>query len=106
MRWLTGLLLLALLGLQWSLWFGEGNWRYVQELHEVKRLQQIENEQLRSRNDALEAEVEDLRSGSEAVEERARRDLGMIREDEVFFLPVDPAPGTQPQPLVDHRRDE
>lgn len=96
MRWLTGLLLAALLALQWSLWFGEGGWRYVQELREVKRLQQIENEQLRSRNEALEAEVEDLRSGSEAVEERARRDMGMIREDEVFFLPVDPAPALQP----------
>lgn len=92
MRWLTGLLLVTLLGLQWSLWFGEGSWRYVQELREVQRLQQIENERLRSRNEALEAEVEDLRSGSEAVEERARRDLGMIREDEVFFLPIDPAP--------------
>ena len=104
MRWLIGLLVAALLGLQWSLWFGEGSWRYVQELREAKRLQQIENEQLRSRNQALEAEVEDLRSGSEAVEERARRDLGMIREDEIFFLPVDPTPGTQP--LTDDRRDD
>ena len=98
MRWLLGLLIAALIGLQWSLWFGDGSWRYVQELREAKRLQQIENEELRSRNQALEAEVEDLRSGSEAVEERARRDLGMIREDEVFFLPVDPGGGTQHGP--------
>lgn len=104
MRWLIGVLLAALLGLQWSLWFGEGSWRYVQELRETKRLQQIENEQLRSRNQALEAEVEDLRSGSEAVEERARRDLGMIREDEVFFLPIDPIPGNPP--LTEGRRDD
>jgi cell division protein FtsB len=90
MRWVTALLFAALLGLQWSLWFGEGSWRYVDELREAKRLQQIENEELRSRNRALEAEVEDLRDGTEAVEERARRDLGMIREDEVFFFPIDP----------------
>ena len=90
MRWLIVILLAALLGLQWSLWFGEGSWRYVQELREAQRVQESENEKLRSRNRALEAEVEDLRSGSEAVEERARRDMGMIREDEVFFLPVDP----------------
>ena len=93
MRWLAVALLAALLGLQWSLWFGEGSWRYVQELREVQRLQEIENERLRNRNRALEAEVEDLRTGSEAVEERARRDMGMIREDEVFFLPVDPPGG-------------
>lgn len=95
MRWFLGLLLAALIGLQWSLWFGEGGWTDVQELREAKRLQQIENEELRGRNRALEAEVEDLRGGSEAVEERARRDLGMIREDEVFFLPVDPGMGLQ-----------
>jgi cell division protein FtsB len=90
MRWLALLLLAILLGLQWSLWFGEGSWPYVHELRDAKRLQQIENEQLLYRNRALEAEVEDLRSGSEAVEERARRDMGMIREDEVFFFPVGP----------------
>ncbi len=93
MRWLLGLLVAALIGLQWSLWFGEGGWRDVQKLREANRLQQIENDELRSRNRALEAEGEDLRSGIEAVEERARRDLGMIREDEVFFLPVDPGVG-------------
>ena len=103
MRWLTAILLAALLGLQWSLWFGEGSWRYVQELREVQRLQEIENEKLRGRNRALEAEVEDLRSGSEAVEERARRDMGMIREDEVFFLPVDP-PGER-SPATGRARD-
>lgn len=105
MRWLIGLLLVALLGLQWSLWFGEGSWRYVQELQDAKRLQQVENERLRSRNRALEAEVEDLRSGTEAVEERARRDLGLIREDEVFFFPVEPEPGAPSGPPVERPRD-
>jgi cell division protein FtsB len=103
MRWLIAILLVALLGLQWSLWFGEGSWRYVQELREAQRVQEGENEKLRIRNRALEAEVEDLRSGSEAVEERARRDMGMIREDEVFFLPVDP-PGER-GPTAGRARD-
>lgn len=103
MRWLIGLLLVALLGLQWSLWFGEGGFRYVQELREAKRLQQVENERLKGRNRALEAEVEDLRGGTEAVEERARRDLGLIREDEVFFFPVEP--GAQSEPPVERQRD-
>lgn len=93
MRWGLGLLALALVGLQFSLWFGESSWRYVHELREAKQVQQLENETLRGRNRALEAEVEDLRDGSEAVEERARRDLGMIREDEVFFFLVEPVPG-------------
>jgi len=104
MRWLLGLLLAALIGLQWSLWFGEGNWRDVLELREANRLQHIQNEELRSRNRALEAEVKDLRSGSDAVEERARRDLGMIREDEIFFLPVDPGVGMRVEP-EDPRND-
>jgi cell division protein FtsB len=101
MRWVTVLLFAALLGLQWSLWFGEGSWRYVDELREAKRLQQIENEDLRGRNRALEAEVQDLREGTEAVEERARRDLGMIREDEIFFFPIDPPAGAPTAPGSD-----
>ncbi|AGA33548.1 Septum formation initiator [Thioalkalivibrio nitratireducens DSM 14787] len=90
-----GLLFLALLALQWPLWFSEGGWRDVRELRDVKRLQEAENERLRARNRALEAEVDDLRSGTEAVEERARRDLGMIREDETFFFLIgsEVAPG-------------
>jgi cell division protein FtsB len=93
MRWIAGLLLVALLALQWPLWFGDGSWRDVRELRETKERQERENEELRARNRALEAEVEDLRSGTEAVEERARRDLGMIREDEVFFFLIEPESG-------------
>ena len=80
----------VLLALQWPLWFGEGSWRDVRELREIRERQELENADLRMRNRALEAEVEDLRSGTEAVEERARRDLGMIREDEVFFFLIQP----------------
>lgn len=84
------LALLMLAGLQWSLWWGEHSWRYVQERRDLVEQQQRENAGLVSRNRALEAEVEDLRTGSEAVEERARRDFGMIRQDEVFFFLMGP----------------
>jgi len=92
-RWVAGILFAFLLALQWPLWFGEGSWRDVRELREIRERQTQENAELRMRNRALEAEVEDLRSGTEAVEERARRDLGMIREDEVFFFLIQPEDG-------------
>ncbi len=70
--------------------------RFWQEVREVRSLrvmveQQLEeNERLEARNEALAAEVEDLRAGLEAIEERARSELGLIREGEEFFLIVDP----------------
>ena len=70
--------------------------RFWQEVREVRSLRAMveeqleENEQLEARNEALAAEVEDLRAGLEAIEERARAELGLIREDEEFFLIVDP----------------
>jgi cell division protein FtsB len=70
--------------------------RLWQELSEVRTLRQLveeqldENTRLRERNEALAAEVEDLRTGLEAIEERARSELGLIREDEEFFLIVEP----------------
>lgn len=94
MRWILPLLLLlALSGLQWVLWFGDGGRLQVEELRAAIRLQHQENEALRARNRALEAEVQDLREGTEAVEERARRDLGMVKDDEVFFLLIRPESG-------------
>lgn len=89
MKWLTALLLVLLVGLQYKLWFGEGNPPEVWQLRETLETQQAENRQLRSRNEALEAEVIDLKTGLDAIEERARRELGMIGEDEVFFQVVD-----------------
>lgn len=87
MRIILIALLVILLVLQLQLWrqFSE-----VQALRELVEEQQTENEDLAKRNEALAAEVEDLRAGLEAVEERARSELGLIREDEEFFLIVDP----------------
>jgi cell division protein FtsB len=78
-----------LLLLQYQLWLGHGSARDVWRLKKTVAAQLRENEVLHQRNDALEAEVKDLKSGLEAVEERARRELGMIRDGEVFYQVVE-----------------
>jgi len=96
------LVLLLLVGLiQYPLWLGKGGWFKVWELQRQLSAQRDTNDGLRARNAALEAEVEDLRTGSGAIEERARSELGMMREGEVYvqILPqnVAPPPPVQPQ---------
>jgi cell division protein FtsB len=82
---LLGLFLL----LQYRLWFGKGSLAEVNNLkHEISQLK-AEQVKLRERNRTLQAEVDDLRSGKAAIEERARSELGMIREGEVFYQVVD-----------------
>ncbi|WP_251863801.1 cell division protein FtsB [Achromobacter sp. Marseille-Q4962] len=90
------LVLFVLLGLiQYPLWLGKGGWFKVWDLQRQVAEQRETNEGLRARNAALEAEVRDLQTGTGAIEERARGELGMMREGEVFvhILPKDtPAP--------------
>ena len=88
MRALLAILLLVLVLLQLKMWFGEGSFRDVQRLEQRVEEQALENEALALRNRELQAEVEDLRQGLEAVEERARSELGMIKEDEEFYQVV------------------
>ena len=96
---LLGALATLLAGLQAHLWTGEGGRRAVDALWRQVAEQARENGGLRQRNDALAAEVEDLKSGEEAVEERARSELGMIRPGEVFYRVVDrEAPPAAPPP--------
>jgi cell division protein FtsB len=85
-------LLLLLAGLQAKLWFGEGGREPLRALQRSVQQQQQENARLEQRNAALAAEVEDLKSGSAAVEERARTELGMIKQGETFYRVVEPAP--------------
>lgn len=87
MRFILIALLVILVLLQVQLWreFAE-----VRSLRDMVEQQRIENEELEQRNEALAAEVEDLRAGVEAIEERARSELGLIRDGESFFLIVDP----------------
>lgn len=83
-------LLAALALLQYKFWFGQSNWRQVQQLRAQVQAQQAENQALLRRNQALAAEVNDLKSGVEAVEERARNEMGMIKSGETFYRVVDP----------------
>ncbi len=85
------LLVLAVL-IQYPLWLGKGGWVSVWELDRQLQDQKAKNDALQARNGALDAEVRDLKQGLDAVEERARYELGMIRQDEVFFQLVQPEP--------------
>jgi cell division protein FtsB len=88
MRVLLAILLIVLVALQFKLWFGEGGYRDVQRLAQRVEEQAAENEALAQRNRELQAEVEDLRQGLEAIEERARSELGLIKENEEFYQVV------------------
>ncbi|MES9939969.1 MAG: cell division protein FtsB [Candidatus Thiodiazotropha sp. 6PLUC2] len=91
MRTTIFILVILLAFLQYRLWVGEGSLAEVNNLKdEIQTLQQ-EMVGLRKRNDALQAEVEDLRSGQDAIEERARSELGMIKEGEIFYQVVTPS---------------
>ena len=81
------MILIALL--QYPLWLGKGSWLRVWDLNRQVALQQDKNAALKARNDTLEAEVRDLKSGQAAIEERARSELGMIKQDEVFYQVID-----------------
>jgi cell division protein FtsB len=71
--------------IQYPLWLGKGGWLRAWDVDRQVEVQQSKNQQLAIRNAALAAEVRDLKTGTEAIEERARSELGMIRADEVFF---------------------
>ena len=90
MKALIVILVVLLLVLQYKLWFGDGNMREVWRLQAAIEEQKKENETLRERNTALEAEVLDLKQGLEAIEERARNELGMIKKGETFYQIVEP----------------
>jgi cell division protein FtsB len=92
MRWLVWLLVALLLLLQYRLWIGDGSLAEVWDLYQQVQAQQKENRQLRERNQALEAEVKDLKQGLEAIEERAREELGMIKRDETFYQVIEDPP--------------
>jgi len=89
MRWLPWLLLLVLVLLQYRIWVGGGSFAEVWDLYQQVKTQQEENQQLQERNQALEAEVDDLKQGLDAIEERAREELGMIKDDETFYHIID-----------------
>ncbi len=83
---LTALLLL----IQYPLWLGKGGWLRVWDLDQQVYAAQKKNDELRARNAKLDSEVQDLKEGTGAVEERARYELGMIKENEIFVQILDP----------------
>jgi len=85
MRAITVLLLVFLVLLQYRLWFGKNSVPDYLSLEEEVQRQQLDNDKLKHRNKLLYADTDDLKSGVEAVEERARNELGMIKEGETFF---------------------
>ncbi len=84
-RAITLILATLLLLLQYPLWLGKGGWLKVWDLNRQVESQQQVNQQTQARNALLDAEVRDLKQGTEAIEERARSELGMVRRDEIFF---------------------
>ena len=89
MKKLLLLLIVLLVYLQYQLWFGDGSLQNVWALHREVDMQHQENLELRERNAALQAEVEDLQQGLDAIEEHAREDLGMVKEGETFYQVVE-----------------
>jgi cell division protein FtsB len=92
MRLLIAILVLLLVALQFRLWVGEGSLADVHGLKSEIAAQEEELVRLRARNQELQAEVMDLREGVDALEERARRDLGMIKPGEIFIQVIERKP--------------
>ena len=89
MKILAGILAALIVAIQLPLWLGKGGWLRVWELDQQVAAQRAQNARLEARNAGVAAEVRDLKQGLEAVEERARYELGLVRPDEVFFQIVE-----------------
>lgn len=90
MKVLAAGLVIVLVLLQYRLWLGDGGMREVSRLRQEIEQQREENATLRERNRTLTAEVQDLKKGTTAIEERARTDLGMVKQGETFYQVVPP----------------
>ena len=102
LKWVALILIALLIGLQVKLWTGDGGMRDLRAIRARVSQQQAENAKLKQRNDALHADVEDLKHGQDAVEARARSQLGLIKPGEVFYQVVNAPAGAsstaQPAP--------
>lgn len=92
MRIFAVALISLICAIQYPLWFGKGGWLRVRHVDQLLQTQREENTALALRNATLGAEVRDLKTGLDAIEERARVELGMIKSDEVFFQVLKPRP--------------
>lgn len=89
MRLIIICLIIMLIGLQYKLWIGEDSLLQWVQLDKKLETQQVENKRLLARNQAIEADIVELKSGDQALEERARFDLGMVKQDETYYQFVD-----------------
>ena len=89
-RWLGLLLIILLIALQAKLWLGDGGMRGIHKLHASVAAQKAENAKLERRNQALAADVKNLKHGDKAVEARARNNLGLIKPGETFYQVISP----------------
>jgi len=93
---LTLILVALIVLLQVPLWFGKGGWLRVWDISRQIDQQKETNQSLKMRNDTLDAEVRDLKTGYAAIEERARSELGMVKQDEVFYQVMENSPAPKP----------
>jgi cell division protein FtsB len=108
MNWPTLVLVVLIALLQYPLWLGKGGWLRVWDYDRQLQAQREVNQKLEQRNAALDADVRDLKSGYEAIEERARYELGMIKEGEIFvqvpqatsLAPAPTPPAAVPKPAA------
>ncbi|HEY9030113.1 MAG TPA: cell division protein FtsB [Kangiella sp.] len=89
MKWVALTLLVILTSLQYRMWFGQSSFREIKQQEARVELVKSENAELALRNQKILAEIHDLREGTDAIEERARYQLGMIKEGETFFRILD-----------------
>jgi cell division protein FtsB len=100
MRLITIALLALLVLIQYPLWLGKGGWLRVGELDKQVTAARVKNDGLKERNAKLDSEVQDLKNGTAAVEERARFELGMIKKDEIFVQILDAGSQVESTPQV------
>jgi cell division protein FtsB len=90
MRLVTAVLIVLMVLIQYPLWWGHGGWLRVHELQQQLAQQQQKNVDAKLRNERIQGEVQDLQNGTAAVEERARYEMGMVKDSEVFVQFVSP----------------
>ena len=104
MRLITIALLALLVLIQFPLWLGKGGWLRVWELDKQVNATHAKNEELKARNAKLDSEVQDLKNGTAAVEERARFELGMIKKDEIFVQILDAGSKVESKPSASNNK--
>lgn len=99
MRWPTWILIAVIVLLQYPLWLGKGGWLRVWDMDRQLAAQREVNLKLETRNAGLDAEVRDLKTGLDAIEERARYELGMVKNGEIFVqVPSTPGESSSANP--------